>query len=105
MLLDPGAALLLLMTISAVGMLIVRLLKAGKKGLAALKLEALYLALYCFMVGGLFFFVLTKKDSDLGEPIWILMLSVVFISGFVLRVYALFRMISQVVGGSGPDKQ
>jgi hypothetical protein len=104
---DPGSALFLLFAVSAVGMIVVRLLKARKSGLAALKLETIYVGLYCFMCGAFTFFILTTKSADtrLMDPLWMILLAVVFLLGFSLRFFALFRLMGYLLGDKSPEKK
>jgi hypothetical protein len=104
---DSGSALFLVFVVSGVGMLLVRLLKARKSGLAALKLETINLGLYSFMCGSLIFFVLTTKSADtrLMDPLWMILLVVVFMIGFSLRFFALFRMMGYLFGGNSQEKK
>jgi hypothetical protein len=74
-------------------MVALRLLKARKKGIQAVMLEMLYLCVYCFLGGTMFFFGMTQIDGPFSEGIWILLMLVVFWLGFAMRAFALYRML------------
>lgn len=102
---DHSSAFFYLVIFSVAGMLLARGFKAGKKGIAAIKFEAVYLGFYCFLCGVLCSFAITNTNSDFAHPIWMVVMLVALFAGFSMRALVLFRMIKQLADAATPEKK
>ena len=66
-----------------------RILKGRRKGIAALKIEIIYLLVYCFLGGFLTYLAISKFPSIAYA---ILFLGV-FWAGLLIRIYPLFKQL------------
>lgn len=105
MTLDHSSAFFYLLIFSIAGMLVSRGFKAGKKGIAAIKFEAVYLGFYCFLCGVLCSFAITNPNSDFANPIWMVLMLVALFTGFSMRAVVLFRMIKQLAEPAAVEKK
>lgn len=86
------ATLLYILIIAVVSLVIVRILGSKKKGAGAVKFEVIYLLIYSFFGGILFWFAI----SGTSMGILAVLIPATFIGGLIIRLVPLFRLIKKV---------
>jgi fatty acid desaturase len=77
---------------AVISLVALRFIGMRKTGAAAVKYEVIYLVLYAFFGGILFSFLLSNPDMG----IMALLILITFITGFVMRLIPLIRLIKKV---------
>jgi len=90
----PPTALVLILVFCAAGMLLTRLARSRRKGGKAVVMDLMYLFLYTFMGGALFFFALTQMTG--GEFWWAISFFFLFWGGFAMRAYPIFKGLNSM---------
>ncbi|MFM2136631.1 MAG: hypothetical protein RL021_2031 [Bacteroidota bacterium] len=91
---ETPAALILILTISAAGMLLSRILKRKRKGGKAVAMDLAYLFFFTFMGGAFFEFILTSMAP--GEILWAIGFICLFGGGFAIRAYPIFKGLNSM---------
>ncbi|MFM7217119.1 MAG: hypothetical protein ACKO1U_03770 [Bacteroidota bacterium] len=91
---DASGFVFYLALLLVASLLLLRILRAGKKGGKALVLDILYLCTYCFLGGIVVFYVMAFVSR--ADWMWGIAFCVMFWGGFFLRAMPLLRHLRQI---------